>query len=66
MTKRIDVDRMLELVGDGAQLVDALPASVFAQEHLPGAVNVPLASFDATVSRLRRDAPVVVYCFDQH
>jgi rhodanese-related sulfurtransferase len=66
MVQRVDVDRMLELVGDGAQLVDVLPASVFAQEHLPGAVNVPLASFDAAVERVDIERALVVYCFDQH
>jgi rhodanese-related sulfurtransferase len=66
MVQRIDVDRMLELVGDGAQLVDVLPGSIYAEEHLPGAVNVPLASFESAVERVDVDRPLVVYCFDQH
>jgi rhodanese-related sulfurtransferase len=67
MVTRIDVDRAIELVDDGAVLVDALPASVYQQEHLPGAVSIPLETFDPDdVAELDRRTPVVVYCFDQH
>ena len=67
MAQRIDVDRVIELVGAGATLVDVLPASIYRQEHLPGAVNVPLETFGPdALDRLPADRPVVVYCFDQH
>ena len=67
MTTRIDVDEVLLRVEDGAQLVDVLPRAIFTQEHLPGAVNLPLqtldrASAEATIDRSRA---IVVYCFDQ-
>ena len=67
MVTRIDVDRVMELVADGAPLLDVLPRSVYAQAHLPGAINVPLETFEPEqVADLDRDAPVIVYCFDQH
>ena len=67
MVTRIDVDRVMELVADGAPLLDVLPESVYEQVHLPGAVNVPLETFRPDdVAALDRDAPVIVYCFDQH
>jgi rhodanese-related sulfurtransferase len=48
-----------------AQLVEVLPADEFEDEHLPGAINIPLKSLDrdstASLDRLR---PVVVYCYD--
>jgi rhodanese-related sulfurtransferase len=67
MVARIDVDRLIELVDRGAQLVDVLPASIFEQVHLPAAVSAPLESFgDTTRDRLDLDRPIVVYCFDQH
>lgn len=67
MAKRIDADRLIRLVDNGAVLVDVLPAEVFAQEHLPGAVNIPLATLRAEhLDRLERGQPMVVYCFDQH
>jgi rhodanese-related sulfurtransferase len=57
----------MRLVREGAVLIDVLPASIYAQEHLPGAVNVPLETFRLDdVSDFDRNDAVVVYCFDQH
>jgi rhodanese-related sulfurtransferase len=65
MVSLFSVDDVDRLVADGAQLVDVLPASTFKETHLPGAVNVPLASFTSDVrGRLDPARPVVVYCFD--
>ena len=48
-------------------VIDVLPASVFEQEHLPGAINVPLEAFEpAQLRSLDRADPLLVYCFDQH
>jgi rhodanese-related sulfurtransferase len=67
MVMRIDVHEVIELVDRGAQLVDVLPASIFEQEHLPSARNLPLESFDCTTrDSVDLDRPIVVYCFDQH
>jgi len=50
---------------EGAQIVDVLPSEEFAEEHLPGAVNIPLKELDeSSAGRLRKDRPVVVYCHD--
>jgi rhodanese-related sulfurtransferase len=47
------------------QLVEVLPAKVYAEAHLPGAVNIPLKQLDRTAGTLlRRDRPVIVYCHD--
>ncbi|MFH0902229.1 MAG: rhodanese-like domain-containing protein [Pseudomonadota bacterium] len=47
-------------------LVDTLAATSFAQQHLPGAVNLPAGSVDessaAMVVGTDKDRPVVVYC----
>jgi rhodanese-related sulfurtransferase len=49
----------------GAQLVEVLPREEYEEEHLPGAVNIPLKELDRdTTAQLRRDAPVIVYCHD--
>lgn len=67
MVTRIDVDRLLQLMDAGAVLVDALPESIYRQEHLPGAVSIPLERFCADdLAELDRDAPLITYCFDQH
>jgi rhodanese-related sulfurtransferase len=64
----VDVDRheVRRLMGEGAQLVEVLPASEYEQDHLPGAINLPLTQLDEprAAALLRRDAPLVVYCFD--
>ncbi len=50
---------------EGAQLVEVLPHEEYEEEHLPGAINIPLKKLDRdTTAQLRRDAPVIVYCHD--
>jgi rhodanese-related sulfurtransferase len=67
VSKHVDVARAQRLLQRRVPLVDVLPSSVFAAEHLPGAINVPLATLDDTsVEHLDRDRAVLVYCFDQH
>ena len=67
MSIRIDALGATQLLDQGAQFVDVLLASSFVQEHLPGAVSVPLETLtSASVDVLDRSKPVVVYCFDQH
>ena len=49
----------------GAQLVEVLPREEFDDEHLPGAINLPLKSLTAeTSAKLDRYRPVIVYCYD--
>ena len=49
----------------GAQIVDVLPAREFGEDHLPGAVNLPLRKIEAEALRvLDPGRPVVVYCAD--
>ena len=58
-------DEVRKLVEEGAQLVDVLPRDEYEDEHLPRAINIPLKGLDReTTARLRRDAPVIVYCHD--
>jgi rhodanese-related sulfurtransferase len=48
-----------------AQLVEVLPADDFADEHLPGAVNIPLKTLDRdSTASLDPRRPVIVYCYD--
>jgi rhodanese-related sulfurtransferase len=45
--------------------VEVLPAAEYADEHLPGATNVPLKQLDATTAaQLDPARPVIVYCWD--
>lgn len=53
------------LLDDDAQLVEVLPAGEYGEMHLPGSVNIPLKTLDATTTAgLDRSRPVVVYCWD--
>jgi phage shock protein E len=66
MPQPIDRDELQRLRREEeAQLVEVLPADEFDDEHLPGAVNIPLKSLDrdSTASPDRR-TPVIVYCYD--
>jgi rhodanese-related sulfurtransferase len=65
MSRRIEIDELRELLDAGAQLVEVLPQEEYDEEHLPGAVNIPLKTLDAeTTATLDRRNPVVVYCWD--
>ena len=53
------------LVAQGAQLVEVLPAAEYDEEHLPGAINIPLKTLGPkTISGLDLSHPVIVYCWD--
>jgi rhodanese-related sulfurtransferase len=65
MPVSIGRDRVIELVADGAQLVETLPAHEYDEEHLPGAIHLPIRSLTAeTASVLDLARPVIVYCWD--
>jgi rhodanese-related sulfurtransferase len=45
--------------------VEVLPRAEFEDEHLPGAINIPLMELDREhTARLDRSRPVIVYCYD--
>jgi rhodanese-related sulfurtransferase len=61
----IDREEVQRLVREGAQLVEVLPREEYEEEHLPGAINIPLRKVDQEApERLDRNRPVIVYCWD--
>ncbi|MGH2377055.1 MAG: rhodanese-like domain-containing protein [Candidatus Limnocylindria bacterium] len=66
MPRAIDRDEVRRLAEQGAQIVDVLPRQEYEDAHLPGSISLPLKELtDENVERLlRRDRPVVVYCWD--
>ena len=63
--KTIDWHETQRLIGEGAQLVEVLPAAEYAEAHLPGALNIPLKELDRIrVAQLDAARPVIVYCWD--
>jgi rhodanese-related sulfurtransferase len=53
-----------ELLDSGAQLVEVLPKQEYEEEHLPGAISIPLRRIERDSDRLDPSKPVVVYCWD--
>lgn len=65
MPKEIDRKELQRLVAGGAQLVEVLPAEEYAEDHLPGAISLPLRRLETeAVTVLDRNRPVIVYCWD--
>jgi phage shock protein E len=65
MPTEIDRNRVQKLVETGAQLVEVLPADEYEEDHLPGAISLPLRRLETEAVRiLDRSRPVIVYCWD--
>ena len=65
MPRSVDLADVRRLLDEGAQLVEVLPEPEYAEEHLPGAINLPLKQLDRTsAEQLDRSRPVIVYCWD--
>jgi phage shock protein E len=66
MPTPIDRDELQRLLREEhAQLVEVLPWDEYEDEHLPGAMNLPLKTLDAeTTQLLDPERPVIVYCYD--
>ena len=65
MPQQVDRHTVQRLIADGAQLVEVLPAPEYREEHLAGAINIPLKLLTAeTAQRLDRTRAVIVYCHD--
>ena len=65
MPKDVGLEEMRRLVDVGAQVVEVLPSREYDEEHLPGAVNIPLKKLDRqTTAHLAKDDALIVYCYD--
>jgi rhodanese-related sulfurtransferase len=65
MPQDIDRDEVQRLLSEGAQLVEVLPREEYEEEHLPGAINLPLRKIESEArTRLDPSRPVIVYCWD--
>ncbi len=65
MPTEIEVGDVQDLMDRGAQLVEVLPAQEYEEEHLPGAINIPLKSLTPEAAgQLDRTRAIVVYCWD--
>jgi rhodanese-related sulfurtransferase len=65
MAREVDREGVRRLMEQGAQVVDVLPAQEYSEDHLPGAINLPLRKIETEASRvLDPSRPVIVYCWD--
>jgi rhodanese-related sulfurtransferase len=65
MAQEVDREGVRRLKERGAQIVDVLPAREYSEDHLPGAINLPIRRIEAEADQvLDRRQPVVVYCAD--
>jgi rhodanese-related sulfurtransferase len=66
MPRIIDREEVLRLLReeDGVQLVEVLPPEDYEEEHLPGAINLPLRRIEEEPKVLDPARPVIVYCND--
>jgi len=51
-----------DLKARGAQIVDVRSPEEFRGGHIDGSLNLPLQTLDATMTRLRKDRPVITCC----
>ena len=65
MPTEIDRKQVQSLVAHGAQLVEVLPPDEYEEDHLPGAISLPLRRVESeAVNVLDRSRAVIVYCWD--
>jgi rhodanese-related sulfurtransferase len=61
--ERDEVRRLIEQ--SNAQLVEVLPSPEYEEDHIPGAIHIPLRHIeDRAVELLDPKRPVIVYCWD--
>jgi rhodanese-related sulfurtransferase len=66
MTIPVDREEVQRLVAqEAAQVLEVLPAAEYEDEHIAGAISIPLKELDEQAPRLLdRGRPVIVYCYD--
>lgn len=65
MPTQITREHVQRMTADGAVLIDTLPEHEYAEEHIAGAVNIPLKKLDRqTTAHLAKDDALIVYCYD--
>jgi rhodanese-related sulfurtransferase len=65
MPKAINRNQVRELMEAGAQIVEVLPLKEYQEDHLPGAISLPLRQQEVEARRrLDHNRPTVVYCWD--
>lgn len=65
MPRNIERAEVKALIEKGVRLAEVLPAREYEEDHLPGAINLPLRKLESLARQmLDPSAPLVVYCWD--
>ena len=65
MMQELERQGVQDLIKKGVQVVGVLPAQEFEEDHLPGAINLPLRKIETEAKeRLDPSQPVILYCWD--
>ena len=65
MMQELERQGVQDLIKKGVQVVEVLPAQEFEEDHLPGAINLPLRKIETEAKeRLDPSQPVILYCWD--
>ena len=51
-----------ELLKHGAQLIDVRTKEEYHGGHIRGSVNIPLQQLQNSLSKIKKDKPVITYC----
>jgi rhodanese-related sulfurtransferase len=63
--KDVHRQEVRDLIEKGAQVVEVLPSEEFAEDHIPGAINLPLRKIETDAgTELDPTRSVVLYCWD--
>ena len=61
-TTHCDIDSALDQLPQFDAVIDVRSPGEFAEDHIPGAINLPLSQMRERVGELSKDRPVLVYC----
>ena len=50
------------IIDKGAVVIDVRTPAEYAQGHMKGSVNIPLASLQSQLAKLKKDRPVITCC----
>jgi rhodanese-related sulfurtransferase len=65
MPRNVERAEVQKLVAEGVTLAEVLPAREYEEDHLPGAIHLPLRKLETlALKALDPGDPVVVYCWD--
>ncbi|PWV37868.1 MAG: rhodanese-like domain-containing protein [Desulfurococcaceae archaeon] len=60
--EEVDYKKVLELLKQGAVIIDVREPKSYAKEHISGAINIPASEIEKRVTELPANKPLIVYC----